>query len=300
MQKRLPAFEVIIYPPSQSFRWNVHEYPHHLAKWHHHPEYELHLTQHTSGKMMIGDFVGDFSPGTLVMAGPNLPHNWVSDIPANATIPDRDVLIQFTSAFASAVIEPFVEMSKVKDMLAEAAYGIEFLGETAQDGARMLCDMGELQGTDRLFQCFRLLERISRDPLERRVLGGYAPALGVHSKSSRRLQKVIDHLHASYTETVRLEEVASLCGMEASNFSRFFKRQTGHTFARYVNLLRVHHACNLLAETRLPITDICFDSGFNNTANFNRQFASVCRQTPSDYREAAGRVSGDASTQSAS
>ncbi len=300
MQKRLPAFEVIVLAPTESFRWNVHDYPHHLAKWHHHPEYELHLIQDSSGKMMIGDFVGDFQAGSLVLTGPNLPHNWVSDIPEDARIPDRDMLVQFSSEFADAAVEPFAEMAHVKTMLADAAFGTEFTGTTAKEGADLLRQIGETSGTKRLFQFFQLLERLSREPSERRILSHCAPALGVHSKSSKRLQLVIDHLHEYYTETVRLDDAAGLCGMEASNFSRFFKRQTGHTFARYVNLLRVHHACTLLTETRLPITEICFDSGFNNTANFNRQFVSVCRQTPTEYRESADLVSGNSESRTTS
>src|SRR5688572_18264938 len=75
-----PDYEVIVCPPDESFRWNVHGYPHHLAKWHYHPEYELHLILETSGRMMIGDYIGPFEPGTLILTGPNLPHNWVSEI----------------------------------------------------------------------------------------------------------------------------------------------------------------------------------------------------------------------------
>ena len=299
MQKRLPAFEVIMLSPTESFRWNVHAYPHHLAKWHHHPEYELHLIQETSGKMMIGDYVGDFEAGSLVLTGPNLPHNWVSDIPAGARIAHRDMLVQFTSDFAEAAVDPFAEMAHVKVMLEDAAFGIEFLAGTANEGANLLREIGTTSGPKRLFLFLELIERLSREPGERRILSHCAPALGVHSKSSKRLQIVIDHLHEHYTETVRLDDAAGLCGMEASNFSRFFKRQTGHTFARYVNLLRIHHACNLLTETRLPITEICFDSGFNNTANFNRQFVSVCRQTPTEYRDSARRVSGSSELRAA-
>lgn len=292
MQKRLPAFEVIMCPPSQSFRWNVHDYPHHLAKWHVHPEYELHLIQSSSGKMMIGDYVGDFEAGSLVMTGPNLPHNWVSDIGEDEHVADRDMLIQFNSDFAASVVEPYAEMSHVRTMLSDTAYGVEFIGSTAVEGGELLKAIGQAHGTERLLLCFSLLDRLGRSPEERRKLSEYAPSLGVHSAASKRLQRAIDHLQECYTETIRLDDVARLCDMEASNFSRFFKRQTGHTFARYVNLLRIHYACNLLAETNIPITDICFASGFNNTANFNRQFASVCRQTPSSYRNSARRILG--------
>ena len=46
--KIVPDFEMIICPPAESFRWNMHDYPFFKAKWHYHPEYELHLTRTTS------------------------------------------------------------------------------------------------------------------------------------------------------------------------------------------------------------------------------------------------------------
>lgn len=76
----VPDYEVILCPPTESFRWFTHDYPISLAKWHYHPEYELHLTCTMQGTMMVGDYLGDFEAGCLVLTGPNLPHNWVSNI----------------------------------------------------------------------------------------------------------------------------------------------------------------------------------------------------------------------------
>jgi AraC-like ligand binding domain len=59
-----------------------HGYPTPLARWHCHDEYELHLITATSGKAFVGDWIGQFQPGHLVLTGPRLPHNWVTmDLP---------------------------------------------------------------------------------------------------------------------------------------------------------------------------------------------------------------------------
>src|SRR5690606_5307760 len=99
----VPDFEVIVCAPEESFRWNVHDYPHHLAKWHYHPEFELHLIQHSAGEMMIGDYVGAFEAGSLVLTGSGVPHNWVSRIQPGERVPDRDMLIQFSPDFAEKI-----------------------------------------------------------------------------------------------------------------------------------------------------------------------------------------------------
>jgi hypothetical protein len=72
-----------------------HGFPTPLARWHHHDEYELHLIVATSGKAFVGDWIGPFQPGHLVLTGPRLPHNWVSmDLPEGG-VPLRDLVIQF-------------------------------------------------------------------------------------------------------------------------------------------------------------------------------------------------------------
>ena len=59
-----------------------HGFPTPLARWHYHDEYELHLIVATSGKAFVGDWIGQFQPGHLVLCGPRLPHNWISlDVP---------------------------------------------------------------------------------------------------------------------------------------------------------------------------------------------------------------------------
>ncbi|MDF1608657.1 AraC family transcriptional regulator [Hoeflea sp. YIM 152468] len=285
-----PDFEVIVHPPTESFRWNVHGYPHHLAKWHYHPEYELHLTQDTCGRMMIGDYVGPFSPGCLILTGPNLPHNWVSDVAPDYRSPDRDMLIQFSSEFAERMCDCFAELHAVKVLLDDSVYGVEFSGTAQAEGARLLQEIGDVSGVKRMMLFLELMDVLSRSPSERRILSHSAPALNVHTVRSKKLQVAITHIYENYTQGVRLDEVARLVHMEPSTFSRFFKKQTGHTFSKFINKLRVHHACNLLVNTDISMTEICYDAGFNNTANFNRQFNTIYRETPSSYRKSARSI----------
>lgn len=72
-----PDLEIVPTHRDESFRAWVHDYPHSVAKWHFHPEYEIHLIQASHGKVFVGDHIGDFGPGNLIVTGPNLPHNWV-------------------------------------------------------------------------------------------------------------------------------------------------------------------------------------------------------------------------------
>ena len=80
-------------PPETGFiRCLSHGFPTPLARWHYHDEYELHLIVASSGKAFVGDYIGYFQPGHLVLTGPRLPHNWISlDLPEGG-IAQRDLV----------------------------------------------------------------------------------------------------------------------------------------------------------------------------------------------------------------
>ena len=98
------------------------------------------------------------------------------------------------------------------------------------------------------------------------------------------LNPVLDHIANHLDAELREGDLAEISGYTTSAFSRAFRRQTGMTFTAYVTALRVTRACRLLASSDRPITDICFDVGFNNVSNFNRRFLAETAMTPRAYR----------------
>src|SRR5256885_6513973 len=123
------------YEPSERvglIRCLDHGFPTPLARWHYHEEYELHLIVATAGKAFIGDWIGQFQPGHLVLTGPRLPHNGVSmDLPEQG-VPVRDLVIQFPHEPVAQVAETVPEFADVLPMLERARHGIEFFGMAAQ------------------------------------------------------------------------------------------------------------------------------------------------------------------------
>ncbi|WFO18210.1 helix-turn-helix domain-containing protein [Cellulophaga baltica 4] len=49
--------------------------------------------------------------------------------------------------------------------------------------------------------------------------------------------------------------------------------------------MRLRHACKLLIEGEMQIATVCYQSGFNTLTNFNRQFKTLMKVTPSEYME---------------
>src|ERR1700688_677294 len=105
-----PYLEVIRITPTESFTVSAHGYPYHTVRWHFHPEYELHLVVATIGRYFVGDFIGEFEPGNLVLTGPHLPHNWVSDIPMGSSVPLRCRIVQFSESFIGDAMRVLPEL----------------------------------------------------------------------------------------------------------------------------------------------------------------------------------------------
>ena len=83
---------------------------------------------------------------------------------------------------------------------------------------------------------------------------------------------------------MRETELAELSGYSPSGFSRAFHKQTGMTFMHYVNSMRINRACEMLVAGQRKITEICYEVGFNNLSNFNRQFLAHKAMAPRAFR----------------
>jgi len=99
-----------------------------------------------------------------------------------------------------------------------------------------------------------------------------------------RINHVLSYIGKNLSQELRETELAELSGQSVSAFSRYFRRHTGVPFVQYVNRLRINLACELLMSGELSVTDICYQVGFNNLSNFNRQFLLLKEMSPSRWR----------------
>ena len=280
--------EVVPRDPASSLRWQVHGYPDPLARWNFHPEYEIHLIRHGTGRYIIGDVVGVFGPGHVAMVGPNLPHDWISDLRDGDRIPERDVVIQFDERWLKQCQDALPELKTLDRLMNRAAHGIEFLGGTARAAAERMVLVGVTSGAERVAHIFALLHLLDAAPEpEFKLLARNWVGEITDPAASQLVSKAIEYIFANINSEVRLSRAARLAGMSESAFSRYFKTASGQTFSDMVTRLRLAHACRLLEGTSLPIAVIARDAGFANLSNFNRRFRATYGMTPREHRSAA-------------
>lgn len=282
-----PSYELMDDHEGLSIIYRQHGFPCPLVRWHFHKEYELHLITASSGKVFIGDYIGNFTPGSLFLTGPNLPHNWISQVEECQHFPQRDMLVNFTDVLFESAHAVFSELKTLAPLLDRARYGIEFKDKALiREADRLMALIAQTTGVSRLGYFLVLMEALA-NAHDYALLSATSAAALADDSNMERTNRAVDYIFAHYSRELCLEEVADHLNMKPTYFSRVFKQSTGRSFVEFVNRLRISKSCELLADSHTPVTDVCFESGFNNISNFNRRFQQLKGMTPSDYRRLA-------------
>lgn len=277
-----PEFEFVD-PAVQSVRYLEHGYPSELVRWHYHDNYELHYIVESNGKVFVGDYFGDFESGQTILTGPCLPHNWISDTADGEVIELRDRVVQFGQTFVQNLAAIAPEVNQLIPLLERARFGIEFQGEAQSVAGDYMRQIGASQGVKRVSTLLEFLDILAGES-HYNLLSTLPIGANADDAAMVKINRVVDHVMQNFKSDLTLAEVAELIGMSETAFSRFYKQATGCGFNKFVNRVRISHACELLAQSNMPITRICFETGFHNVANFNRQFLKVKHITPREYR----------------
>ena len=107
----------------------------------------------------------------------------------------------------------------------------------------------------------------------------------VENTDNDRINIIYDYVQKHFQRAIPLDEIATIANMTVPSFCRYFKRISGKKFTRFVNEIRIVHACKLLTEKQLSISEVSFESGFNNISHFNRLFKDITTKTPLEYRK---------------
>lgn len=278
MPHRRPEIE--LYQFSEFVRYLEHGFPDPLVRWHYHEAYELHLIVATSGKLFVGDYIGDFAPGNVVLTGPRLPHNWITTEGESVAL--RDMAIQFGHTPMELTANYIPELKEVLPLLDRARFGVEFFG--VDDAVQQaLSRIRDLTGLERLAEFLKLLTRLAQCN-DYQLLSSAQMQSFDDDISLVKINEVFDYILENFSGPISAETLAAKLGMSQSRFSRFFRQATGNNFTAFVNHIRINRACHLLTYSDMYIANICYEVGFNNVANFNRRFLELKGMTPKEFR----------------
>jgi len=252
---------------------------------HVHPEYELNFIENAKGaRRIVGDSIEEIDDMELCLIGnENLAHAWMNYHCESKEI--HEITIQFHK---DLFLESFLskkQFQSIAVMIENAKKGIVFSRSAIEQVKLSLTSLSRSQnGFYSVIELLAILHELSIDK-EARILCSSTFSNQDESSESRRVQKVINFLHANYHKEIRLIDVANYVNMSEVSFSRFMKKRTGKNYIEYLNDLRMGIASRFLVDSSKTIAEISYDCGFNNLSNFNRLFKKRKGITPKEFRE---------------
>jgi AraC-like DNA-binding protein len=277
-----PFLEKVTPAPGASWAWLDRRLDEGIPfQWHHHPEFELTLTLNSRGQRFIGDHIGSYGDGDLVLIGPNLPHTWASR-EAIAPGPHDEQLEWINRDWEAALGATMVELQPVASLLKRAGVGLAFSEAAATASRPLILALFTRSPEERVLPFLELLRVLATD---QNAVPLSSPAAAPHISGDRgRIDRVLDHIHLNYAVSISIPELAEIAALSPSGLHRLFLRHTRQTITAYVTALRIGEACALLSGTARPIAHIAADIGYESLANFNRQFKAAKGMTPRQYR----------------
>ncbi len=277
-----PVLELIELSFGQSFTYRKfeEEEPNLKPFWHYHPEIELVYVQEGSSKRHIGNHISYFNNGDLILLGPNLPHYGFTERLSGKR---SEIVVQLKKDFLGNDFFEKPELKAIDQLFERATSGLTFSGNTRETVGKKLDGLENEIPFNRLMGLLEIFQILAHSE-EFKVLNVSGPSLLVKRTDNEKIEKVYDYVRDHFKDQISLDEISALVAMEVPSFCRYFKRVTGKTFTAFVNDFRIVHACKLLSETNYSVSEICFESGFNNFSHFNRLFKMTTHTTPLAYR----------------
>ena len=270
--------------PESSIVIQHHSFPHFLNLWHYHDELELVYISKSTGTCFSGDKIFSFKPGTLALMGSQLPHRWLND--ANYFDRGSDLMaeayvVHFQEDFFRNDFSKVPELNSIARLFERSERGLSFGEALSEKVGERLSSMRKVGPFSRLMGFIRILKEMSEtEDFE------YLSTISYVERSRQaadRMRQIYQFVMNNFQDDIKLDRIAALVDMNASSFCRYFKRRSHKTFFNYLHEVRINYACKLLLEDKHSITDVAYESGYNNMSNFNRQFKIVTGVSPSRF-----------------
>ena len=281
-----PVLRQITASPVNSFLVRKDNGAYMVNNWHYHSEIELLYIKRSSGHWLIGDHIGHFQSGDIVMVGANLPHcfrheNEFTCMDENA---GETICIKFLPEIFGGAFLNLPETKHIKGtLLVKCGSGIKLAGKSRKHIASMIEKMPGLLPGKKMVYLVSILEEIAQNKKQVQLSSkGFMQLPGDTDRD--RIKIVFDYTFAHYSEKITIDQVASLLNMAQQSFCRYFKSKTKKTYIQFLMEVRIGAACRLLVEDEKNVAEISYECGYNNISHFNHQFKSINGKSPLEYK----------------
>lgn len=276
-----PSFELVQTGETTSVKVKTYTRGSLNVPLHYHPEHEMVLVVSGRGKVIVSDVAASFVAGDLLLIGGNVPHLYVDDDAKLKRHKIKVVVIQFKEKLFDSLLQ-IPEFYRTGKFLAQMRQGVKVSHLNGLE--KQLTSLVKKRGVDKFNTLLYILDSIVRKG--RYQVIAQAPDRDSGTQLySQRLRDVYSIIQKNYTRDITVDEVAAQVHLSKTSFCRFLKKETGKTFTELLNEERIKYACALLRETTYTVTQVSYQSGFNNPSHFFRQFRKLKKVSPNIYKQ---------------
>ena len=258
---------------------------------HCHPEIELVYIKSGNGKRILGNHIGGFKAGDIVLIGSGLSHRWVpetQDTVDAQNLPQAIVSYLHPGVFSKDFFS-VQECGKLRTIMERSKKGIMLHGVTRQLVEIKIQRLVTKKGFKKILGLLEILHLISVGE-ETSVICNDEIQVEGHVQTDR-FNDVYQYISRNFHKDISLDEIAKVAHLTPSAFCRLFKQKTQKPFTTYLNDKRIAYACSLLQESDLSVYQVAAEAGFNTSSNFNKCFRQKVGISPGEYRAETKRLS---------
>ncbi|MFS4469000.1 AraC family transcriptional regulator [Maribacter sp. 2210JD10-5] len=245
--------------------------------WHLHPQHELTYIEESVGTKFVGDYVGPYEPGELVLLRSNLPHCWKNSPQSGGA--SKSIIIQWNKG----VFPKVPELQTIFGLLRNASKGILFNKEEVKPLIPALREIPECSGQECYISLLSLLGKLAG--CEQKTLSETSFIDDIPSEHEKRMAKIHEFIAVNFRRKVFLKELAQLVSMSEQSFSRFFSKMMGRPFFVFLNEYRINMAARMLVHTDDTVSQIGFACGYDSLPFFFKKFNQIHKTSPYKYRK---------------
>ena len=231
----------------------------------------------------VGKNTYELVPDDIVLVWPMEMHSIVD---ANR---EDSLVVQFSNAFINSLFDLRRIMHMYRNLHIICVKSHPELAGKLKDIINRMKDIFFSERQDREIRCTMLLMEFMLKLLEYRK--ELSPDIqdedqdGPGEDVMRRLMVVTDYIKNNLTaDDLSQGAMAEMAGISREYFSRIFKNVTGMNYTKWLNMIRLEKATELLSDEKRPLTEIAMMSGFQSIPSFNRVFREEKGMAPGEYR----------------
>jgi AraC-like DNA-binding protein len=285
-----PALRKITPSPQESLSIRKDKGKNLLSSWHYHPELELVYIKNSSGTRLVGDSMENIHHCDLVLLGPDLPHSFNHDrkyVERKGPHAPEAIVIHFQKDFLGPHFWNIPEMKEIGKIIQLSRQGLKIYGKAKRQISGLMSRMMDASPPMRVILLLKILEEIATDS-EYVLLATKSFNYSENYTDNDKLSRIYQYTFENFGKKISIDEIAALLLISPQSFCRYFKMKTRKTYFEFLVGIRIGHACRLLLDNELSVSEICYSCGYNTISHFNHQFKKVMHKSPIQYRTEHG------------